>query len=931
MKKNNYLRLAHFMMCIFWLVLFKTLELWLFQRIPVIIRKLISYKNSIITRQLKLPVSLLVCLFFISFPILVKAQEFINDSILVRPTIDSLIQDTLKTNTSSSFLDAPVDYEATDSTIVDRPGEMVYLYGDGRVDYTDITLVADYIQLNLKTREVYATGLPDSSGVIVGKPVFTQGSESFECKTITYNFNSKKAMITGVISEQQGGYLHSEKTKKQADGSIDMKDGKYTTCDAENPHFYLALTKAKVMPNDKIVSGPAYLVVEDIPLPLILPFGFFPNQKTQASGILIPEYGEEKNRGFFLKNGGYYLALSDYFDLAVTGDVFSNGTWGMGVRSNYKVRYRFNGGLNIRYYKNVAGDLDLGTYTRSQDFSVRWSHRQDSKSNPSSSFSAQVNLSSSSYDKNHSFETENYLTNTKQSSISYTKKWTGTPFNFSGSLSHSQNSANKTMNLNFPKMAFNMSRINPFRKLSSSSKDKWYNNIELSYSSKMENRINTYDSLLFTPAVFDDMDNGFQHDIPLTVNFKPFNSFNISPRIKYKGVIYSERVEKEWDENFIDPETGQIKPTLVVDTIEGFQYAHAYLPSIGMSLNPRIYGMFQFKNPESRVVAIRHVLSPSLGFNFTPDMTKWSPNYYDTVQVDTTGRTSVYSYFENGIYGTPSLNGRSGSLTFSLSNNIEMKVRADSDSTTDFEKIKLLDNLRFSTSYNIFADSMNLAPISLSGYTTMFDSKFKINFSGSFDPYALDADGRRYNAFELGNSGKPFRLTRFNLGIDFSFRSREKEGGSQTTQTLATRDMDMGQDELMDSQMQETEEQVLPQTMSTMYPGYVDFNIPWSLSFRYNFNYSKPGFDSKITQTLNFNGNLKLTPKWQIGVTSGWDFEKNTLSYTSMNIFRDLHCWEMRLSWIPIGYHQSYSFTINAKASILKDLKYNKQKSWYDN
>jgi len=870
-------------------------------------------------------------IFLISFPISLSAQEYINDSTLVQHSPDSLVQYTLKTNRSSGFLDAPVDYEASDSTFVDRTGQMVYLYGNARVDYTDITLVADYIQLNMKTREVFARGLPDSSGVIVGKPVFTQGEETFESKTITYNFNSGKAMITGVVSEQEGGYLHSEKTKKQSDGSIDMKDGKYTTCDAEDPHFYLALTKAKVMPNDKIVSGPAYLVVEDVPLPLILPFGFFPNKKTQASGILIPEYGEEKNRGFFLKNGGYYLALSDYFDLAVTGDVFSNGTWGVGVRSNYNVRYRFGGGLNLRYYKNVAGDLDLGTYTRSQDFSLKWSHRQDAKSNPTSSFSAQVNLSSSSYDRNHSFENESFLTNTKQSSISYSKKWTGTPLNFSGSLSHSQNSENKTMNLNFPKLAFNVNRINPFRELSNSTEDKWYKNIELSYSSKMENRINTYDSLLFTSDVFDDMENGFKHDIPLVANFKPFNNFNISPRIQYSGVIYSEKVEKEWDENYIDPETGIVTPTLVVDTIEGFQYAHSYLPSISMSLNPRIYGMFQFKNPEARVSAIRHVMTPALGFSFTPDMSKWSPNYYDTVQVDTSGRTSVYSYYENGIYGTPSMKGKAGSISFSLNNNIEMKVRADSDTTTDFKKVKLLDNLRFNTNYNIFADSMNLAPIGLSGYTTMFDNKFRLNFSGTFDPYALDESGKRYNAFELGENGKPFRLTRFTVGVDLSFRSRERTSESGNTESSRMSDMGLEQGALEGQELQEPEEEILPQAMSTLYPGYVDFNIPWSLSIRYNFNYSKPGFVSKITQTLNFNGDLKLTPKWRIGVTSGWDFEKNTLSYTSMNIFRDLHCWEMRLSWIPIGYHQSYSFSINAKASILKDLKYKRQKSWYDN
>lgn len=853
-----------------------------------------------------------------------------SDSVMIRQEADTT--NLQQEKTSSSILDAPVDYEAADSTIMDREKHMVYFYGDATIKYTDITLKADFIRFNMQSREVYAKGMPDSTGAIAGKPVFTQGSETFESNEITYNFNSKKALIKGVITEQEGGYLHSELTKKQSDGSIDMMGGKYTTCDAEHPHFYLALTKAKVIPNDKIVSGPAYLVVEDIPLPLILPFGFFPNQKTQASGILIPEYGEEKNRGYFLKNGGYYFALSDYFDLAVTADIFSNGTWGVGIRSNYNVRYRFSGGVNLRYYKNVSGDLDLGTYSRSQDFSFRWNHRQDAKSNPTSSFSAQVNLSSSSYDRNHSYETENFLTNTKQSSISYTKRWAGTPLNFSGSLSHSQNSANKTMNLNFPKLAFNVGRITPFRNLSDSPEDKWYKNIEISYSANLDNRINTYDSLLFTPAVFDDMKNGFKHEIPLTANFKPFNNFNISPRIQYKGVAYTEKIKRTWDENYIDPETGLTTPSMRVDTIKGFQYAHAYLPSIGMSLNPKIYGMFQFKNPEARILAIRHVMSPSIGFNFTPDMTKWSPNYYDTVQTDTAGHTRVYSYFENGIYGTPSLNGKFGSVNFTLNNNIEMKLRSGSDTTSEVKKIKLLDNLRFGTSYNIFADSLNLAPLSMTGYTSLFNGKFKINFSGLFDPYAIDDNGRKYNEFLVGRSAKPFRLTRFNVGLDFSLKSKQESStGSGGSSRMSGRDMNMGQDLMSEGDQTEEKQEIIEQTMSTMYPGYVDFNIPWNLSIRYNFNYSKPGLDSRVTQTLNFNGDIKLTPKWRIGVTSGWDFEEKSLSYTSMNIYRDLHCWEMRLSWIPIGYHQSYSFSINAKASILKDLKYKRQKSWYDN
>jgi hypothetical protein len=861
--------------------------------------------------------------------LLMRTDTTLADSTLAGSRSDTIRNDT--TRTGDDMLDAPVDYQAKDSIIFDVEGQMVFLYGGAEVYYKDITLKSDYIEMDLEKREVFARGLPDSTGQIAGKPVFSEGQETFESSTLTYNFDSKKGLITGIISQQEGGYLHSERTKREADGTINIARGKYTTCDAEDPHFYLALTKAKVIPEDKIVSGPAYMVLEDIPLPLILPFGFFPNQQTRASGILIPEWGEERNRGFFLRNGGYYFALGQYFDLAVTGDVYSNGTWGLRATSNYRVRYRFNGNLSLRYYKNVSGDLDLGTYSANQDYNIIWSHRQDAKANPTSTFSAQVNMSSSSYDRNHSYQTPgDYLTSTKQSSISYSKRWEGTPFNFTGSFTHSQNSANKSVNLNFPKMNLNMNRIYPFRGLSKTGASKWYSNIELSYSSRFENRINTYDSLLFTPEVFDEMDMGFQHQIPLSANFKLFRNFNISPRIQYTGNIYTRSKRLRWDPDYIDPETGINKPMVIQDTVYGFQYAHSYLPSISMSFNPKIYGLFQFKNPESKVVAIRHVMSPTLGFSFVPDMTGLVPNYYDTVQVDTLGNTRVYSYYENGIYGTPSLNGRSGSINFSLNNNIEMKLRSASDTTEEMRKIKLLDNLRFSTSYNIYADSLKLAPISFSGYTSILEGRFRLNFSGSLDPYALNPDGRRINTFELKQSGKPVRLTRFNAGLDFRLSSKQKPGSAidETSRQRGISDMPMSM-----SQMGEEEEEEVDiiQAMEESYSEYVDFSIPWDLSIRYNFNYSKPQFESNITQTLNFSGNVRLTNKWRIGVTSGWDFERNTLTYTSVNIFRDLHCWEMRLSWIPIGYHQSYTFSINAKASILRDLKYERRKSWYDN
>jgi len=855
-----------------------------------------------------------------------KLNPLTVDSIRLDSTFTDSVQ--IDSTSQNMGLEDQVSYHSRDSMLFDLEKQKVYLYGEAEVKYTDITLVADYIELDMNDKEVFAKGLPDSVGKIVGKPNFTQGNETFECQTLTYSFESKRGLITGIITEQEGGYLHSELTKKEADGSINMLKGKYTTCDAEHPHFYLSLTKSKVIPNDKIVSGPAYLVIEDVPLPIVLPFGFFPNKQSHASGILIPEYGEEKNRGFFLRNGGYYFALSDYFDLSLTSDIYVNGTWGVGLRSNYKVRYKFGGGLNLRYFKNVSGDQDLGTYSSSRDYSITWNHQQDAKANPSRTFSAQVNMSSSSYDRNHSYNTQNYLTNTKQSSISFSKRWEGSPFNFTGSLSHSQNSSNQSISLNLPKIALTMNRVYPFRNLIKTNKAEWLKNIELSYTANLENRINTIDSLIFTPSVFEDMKNGLKHSIPLSTNFKPFRNFNISPRIQYIGMLYTSSIRKEWDANYVNPLSDKQEGQVVVDTVKGLQYAQAFLPSIGMSLNPKIYGMFVFKNPEAKVMAIRHVISPSIGFSFTPDMRKYSPNYYDSVQVDTLGNKRSYSFFEQGIFGTPSLNGKSGSISFSLNNNLEMKVRTSNDTASEFKKVKILESLRFSTNYNLFADSLNLAPISFGGYTNIFKQNLRLNFNGTLDPYALNDKGRRINTFQVLQSGsKLARLTRFTIGVDFSLSSKQKtsNSGSDNTQGRSgQRPMDM-------SQGINPESEVLPAESIIPNNGYVDFSIPWRVSIRYNFSYSKPGFTSTITQTLNFNGNIDLTPKWKIGINSGWDFKKNTLTYTSINIYRDLHCWEMRFSWIPLGQHKSYTFGINAKASILKDLKYERKKSWYDN
>ncbi len=857
------------------------------------------------------------------------------DSLLL-PTAqsDSTAADSLQAGPrepAPDALEAPVDYISQDSMDIDMVEHKVYLYGKAVVTYQDITLEADYIELDMDKKEVFAKGMPDSTGNIVGKPVFKEGSETFESNTLRYNFDTRRGFIQEVISEQEGGYLHSSRTKREENGVINLKNGKYTTCNAPDPHYYVALTKAKVIPSNKIVSGPAYLVIADIPLPVALPFGFFQNKKGQASGILIPEYGEEVNRGFFLRNGGYYFALGDHFDLRLTGDIYSRGTWGLRVGSNYVVRYRFNGNLDARIYNNVTGDKLLGNRSRSRDYSITWSHRQDGKANPTSSFSANVNMSSSSYDRNHSYETESYLTNTKSSSISFSKRWPGTPFNFSGSFNHNQNSQTQIVNLSLPRMSFNMSRIYPFKRKNATGERRWYENIELSYSSKLDNQIQTTDSLMFRPEMFDNMRNGFQHSIPVSTVFRPFNNFSISPSLQYTGVLYTSSIRKSWVPDYYDAKLDSTYGKVVVDTLSGLKYAHSYLPTISATLNPKIYGTFQFRNPNSAIRAIRHVMTPSVSFSYVPDMTSLTPNYYDTVQTNADGtRFEVYSMFANGIYGTPSLRGKQGNLSFSLNNIVEMKLRPKGDTASEDRKVKLLESLNLSTSYNLFADSLNWSTVNMNGRTNLFN-KINLTFGGSFDLYALNENGSRINRFYFSETGKLMRMTRLFLSLDMSLNSKAQTGNTGSGPgDEATVPGSKGLGRGMGPEGGPAAEEPMP--IPDMYNEYVDFNVPWNFNVRYNFNLSRPTPERKnITQTLSFSGNISLTPKWKISMSSGYDFESHKLSYTSVNIHRDLHCWEMRISFIPIGFRRSYSFQINVLSSVLRDLKYEKRQSWYDN
>lgn len=855
----------------------------------------------------------------------VGVETQIKDSVSLNE-VDTIPSDTLASDSlkrSENILESKVVYNAQDSIVLSRDQKRIFLYNKARIEYGDVVLEADFIEYDQENNVVFARGVLDSTGTLIGKPIFTEKNDKFETKTIKYNFKTKKGYIEDVFTEEEQGYLHSQITKMLDDNNFLMKNGKYTTCDnPEHPHFYLSMSKAKVIPGEKIISGYSYLVLEDLPLYFVaVPFGFFPSQNEQSSGIIIPSYGEDNTLGFFLRDGGYYFGINDKMDLAITGDYYSLGTWGTDMNFRFRKRYKFNSNFSASYKQTVKSEQGLPDYFKSNDFQVRWSHSQDAKANPTSSFNANVNFSSSSYDQIHSRNIQDRNRNTKSSSIAYSKNWPGTPFRLNANLRGSQNSKNNSVDLTLPVITFDMSRQYPFRRKNASGKTRWYEDIEVQYSSKLENKISTKDSLLFTDTKFSDFRNGFQHNIPVSTNFKLLKHFNLSPRLQYTGILYPNYIHRYWDPNYYN-EDRDTYGAVITDTISEIRYAQLFEPSISLSVGPNIYGTFHSKNPEARVIALRHVLTPSASISYRPDMGNMVSQYYDTYEIFQGGeyKEVEYSKFDNGLYRFPSAPGQNGTISLGLNNNLEMKVRNDKDTSNTEKKVKLLESLRFSTGYNIFADSLNWSPITISGRTALLENKIKINFNATVDPYAINEDGNVYNAFEWNKSGNIGRLTRAEFSLDFSFKSSEKSQ-SENSNVSGRNMFDEGYYQNPD--MADYQQQIT---------NYVDFDIPWNFSANYKFTYSKPRHESKITQTLSISGNFSLTPKWKISFSTNYDITAKMLSSTSINIHRDLHCWEMSFYWIPIGIHESYNFQINVKASTLSDfLKLNKRKSWYDN
>lgn len=863
-----------------------------------------------------------------TFSLLSQESRVVLDSLSVRP--DSLLPDTTSKNirpSSSNVIDKTVTYSAAGTIKRDIINKKVTLVQEGVVNYGDIEIRADSIVFDMKTNILFAIGRKDTAGNVVGSPVFKEGEQEIEADELRYNFKTTRAVALNIITTQEDGLLHSQFTKLLEDGTSNIAKSTYSTCDADTPHFYINLPKAKIYPGKKIISGPGNLVVEGIPLPLFIPFGYFPVQtKKAASGILIPRIGEERLRGYSLTEGGYYFAINDYFDLTLKGNLYSNGTWLATGQTSYNKLYKYRGNFSFSYANNIAGHKGLQDYSQSTNYRVAWTFNQDPKASPGSRFSASVNMSSSGYDRSNSYVVSEHVTTQRQSSVSYSKSWAGTPFNLSASMNHSQNVKNKTVSLNLPKVNFNVGRIYPLKGKNNSGQSKWYQELQFQYSASLDNRINTKDDLLFTNAVWNDMKNGFKHDAPLSLQLRPFKNFSISPAVTYTGVLYTEKIQKRWVPDYKNEQLNIIVPSVVKDTIKGMFYGQAFNPSISASFNPQIFGTFEFTNPNSRIQTIRHVVKPSVSFSYIPSLKGLSSDLYRQVQSDTTGTMQDYSIFEGSIYGTPSLSRRNGNVSFSLVNIIEGKVFARNDTTGEAKKIKIIDNFGLSTSYNIFADSMKWAPVSMVLRTTIFD-KINISANSSFSLYGVDSGGRSIGTFAYAQNKKLMRLTNFSTSLSFSLSELLKGTGERNNPAPPSDEMGRGLDNAAPNPTQNQNN-----AASTLFDnyGYPVFDMPWSLNMSYSLNYYKTSLKSNISQTLSLNGNVTLTKKMAVTYTSGYDFKADKITMTRIGITRDLHCWEMNFNWVPNGTLKSWNFTLRVKASVLADLKYERRKDFHD-
>ncbi len=810
-----------------------------------------------------------------------------TDTLIVKK--DTLIADSL---TLADDLKSKVKYTADDSIVYAIDGKKIFLYGHAEITYEDINLKADYVEINYETRTLTAHGVPDSSGKMAGLPVFKQGSEEFNSDNIRYNFDTKRGKISEITTKDGDKYIHGETVKKEPDNTTYIRNGYFTTCDLPHPHYFIFSKKIKIIPNNKVVTGPADLFIADVPTPLMIPFGFFPNHKGRTSGILFPSYGESNQLGFYLKNGGYYYGNSDKFDLALTGDIFSRGSWKGFLSSNYANRYHYNGNVSLSYSKTLIGDRELPDFSLEKDFFITWNHTQDPKARPNSNFSANVNAGTSTNFRNTLSTANNYLTNTFSSYIGYSKTWVGKPYSFTSSLRHSQNSITRDISISIPSASFSVGRFSPFQSKSQIGAAKWYEKIGVSYSATLLNTINTKDTLLFKKESLDRFQYGLQHSIPISTSFTVAKFFTVTPSFNYNERWYLKTYEKRYIPG---------NDSLVIDTISGFKAARDF--GFSTSMSTRVFGLKQFRR--GKIAAIRHVLTPSIGFSWRPDFSEDKWKAYKSTQVDSIGTIQRYSIYDGTIFGGPG-SGKSSLLNFSLDNSLEMKIRQQTDTAVNIKKVKVLESLSLAGNYNFAADSLKLSIISVAARTIVFE-RLNLSLSSSFDPYVVNALEVRQNKTEWEANGKLARLRNVNFSADFSLTNSKKQYSSKKGVGNELDDINKNPED------------------------YIDYSIPINLSLHYNYSFqNNVNIADQTTQVFGFSGDVKVTDNWKVNFASGYDFNQKDISYTSLGIFRDLHCWEMRLNWVPFGFAANYFFQINVKSSILQDLKLTKNPDRFD-
>ena len=860
---------------------------------------------------------------------------------------DSIYQDSLN-RSKKNTIEAPVEYTAEDSLVYDALTKRVWLYGKSSVKYQNMELNSAKVNMGMEDNVVHATGVADSLGKLDGNPVFKWGQDTYENDTIAFNFKTKKGLITNVYTQQEDGYLVSEKAKRNNEGEMFIQHGRYTTCDLPHPDFYISLSRAKVRPGRDVVFGPAYLVVCDVPLPIAIPYGFFPFTKSYSSGFIMPTYGDESSRGFYLRDGGYYFAISDKMDLKLIGEIYTKGSWGVSAAMNYRKRYKYNGSFLFSYQDTKNGDKGMPDFTEQESFKLQWSHRQDAKANPFSSLSASVNFATSSYERNNltsMYNPQSMTQSTRTSSVSWNTGFSSIGLSLSSTINLNQNMRDSTISLTLPDLNISLSRFYPFKRKHMAGAERWYEKISMSYTGQISNSINTKESKLMHTNIIKDWKNGIQHQIPVNASFVLFNYINLTPSISFTDRMYMSKIKKSWD---------AVNQTEVEDTIYGFN--NVYNWNMSMSASTKLYGFFtpSRKLFGDKIQAIRHVITPSVSFSYAPNFGASRYGYYQTYQkTDAYGNVSLveYSPYQNGLYGVPG-KGRTGSISLDIGNNVEMKIKTDKD-TTGIKKVSIIDELGASMSYNMAAKQHPWSDLN-TRIRLKLTKSYTFNMNAVFATYAYDLDdnGKPYignhTEYSRGRFGR-FQGMSQNLSLTLSPENFKKWFGKkdkdedEDDDSDDEDDEDTGVDTNIDDDMMKgmhgakKEETSLAETDPD---GYMTFSMPWSVTIGYGitmrenrsgkFNTKTMRYPYGFTQNLNFSGNIRLSEGWNISFSSGYDFENKAFSMTTASLQRDLHCFNMSCS-VVLAPYTSYNFSFRCNASTLTDvLKYDK-KSGYSN